>query len=547
MQEKVYITGHKNPDSDSICAAIAYANYKNIVGDYQAIPIRLGRVSRETQFILDYFGLEKPELKETIKLSVEDLDFDRVSPLSPDLSLKMALAIMEKNGLKSMPVADDDGSLIGMVTSSDIIRKYIDIWDNAILGRSGTTLDHIVETLSAKLIHSRDDRENGFAKTVVVAMDTKHAKDYVEKDDIAICGSREDAQLLCIDREVGVVVITGGVEPSKKVVERAKEKNINVIVSPQDTYTASKLISQAMPVRYAMTSENLQSFSIDDLVDEVRVEMTKTRFGAYPVVDQAKKVVGTLSRYHLISSKKKNIILVDHNERSQSIDGLEDAEILEIIDHHRVANVYTGKPIFFRNEPIGSTSSIIASIFFENGIRPSREIAGILAGALISDTLLLKSPTATKRDARILERLATIAEIDPEKFANEMFKAGTSLEGKEPNEIITQDFKEFKIAENIVAISQVFTMDMEAMEKMRADLLAEMESIRSQKGYSSLVLLLTDIFNESSEVVVVGDNKEKIAGAFGTTVRENVFKAPGVVSRKKQVVPPITAALQVEE
>ena len=242
MQEKVYITGHKNPDSDSICAAIAYANYKNIVGDYQAIPIRLGRVSRETQFILDYFGLEKPELKETIKLSVEDLDFDRVSPLSPDLSLKMALAIMEKNGLKSMPVADDDGSLIGMVTSSDIIRKYIDIWDNAILGRSGTTLDHIVETLSAKLIHSRDDRENGFAKTVVVAMDTKHAKDYVEKDDIAICGSREDAQLLCIDREVGVVVITGGVEPSKKVVERAKEKNINVIVSPQDTYTASKLI-----------------------------------------------------------------------------------------------------------------------------------------------------------------------------------------------------------------------------------------------------------------------------------------------------------------
>ncbi len=545
MQEKIYIMGHKNPDSDSICSALAYAEYKNSIGQ-EAVPVRLGEISRETEFILNYFGVEKPILKETVRLSIGDIDYDRIAPISPDISIKMALSIMETTGLNSIPVVDDSKKLIGMISASDIIKKYIDVWDNTILAKSGATLDNILDTLSAEPIYTSNERPLR-GKTIVIAMDPKDARGFIDEEDIAICGSREDAQLLGLECGVSLLIITGGICPSEKVIERAKEKNISLIVSPHDTFTAAKLITQAIPVGYTMTKKDLVYFNEDEILDDVREEMSKTRYRTYPVVNNDKEVIGLISRYHLISSKKKNVILVDHNERSQSIDGLEEAEILEIIDHHRVANVFTGKPIYFRNEPVGSTATIISSIFFENGRRPSREIAGILAGAIISDTLLLRSPTATVKDKLILDRLAKIANIDLEDFANEMFKAGTSLEGKTPKEIINQDFKEFTIQEKKIAISQVFTMDLESLENTKNELLIEMESLRDKRGYNSLVLLLTDIFNESSEIIVVGNDKEKIASAFGSKIKNNTFNAPGVVSRKKQVVPPITAALKLEE
>lgn len=542
MQEKVYIMGHKNPDSDSICSALAYAEYKNSIGGLKAIPVRLGEISRETQFILDYFGMEKPKLKETVRLSVEDLDYDKIAPISPDISIKMALNIMEKNGINSIPVVDENKKLVGIISASDIIKKYIDVWDNTILGKSGTTLDNIIDTLSAEPICVTSQR-GLTGKTIVIAMEPKHAKEYIEAGDIAICGSREDAQLLAIDYKVGLLIVTGGICPSDKVKKKAKEMDVNLIVSPHDTFTAAKLITQAMPVSYTMTKSNLSYFSEDDLVDDVRAEMSRTRYRTYPVVNHEEKVVGLISRYHLISSKKKKVILVDHNERSQSIDGLEEAEILEIIDHHRVADVFTGTPIYFRNEPVGSTATIISSIMFENGRRPSKQIAGILCAALISDTLLLKSPTTTATDKLMMERLARIADIDPEKFAMDMFKAGTSLAGKAPKEILCQDFKEFTIEDEQLAISQVFTMDLDNLDSMKEELIPVMEKIIKDRGYSILVLLLTDIFNESSEIVVVGEENELIAAAFGKDMKNNSFHVPGVVSRKKQVVPPITNAI----
>lgn len=542
MQEKVYIMGHRNPDSDSICSALAYAEYKNSLGELTAIPVRLGDINRETQFILDYFGVEAPELKETVRLSVEDLDYDKIAPINPDISIKMALNIMEKNGINSIPVVNTSEELVGMISASDMIKKYIDVWDSSILGKSGATVDNIIDTLSSDVIFMSDTNVLD-GKTVVIAMDPKDAKNYIDKGDIAICGSREDAQILALDKEVGILIVTGGITPSEKVSKKAKDKNISLIVSPHDTFTASKLITQAMPVSYAMTKENLVYFKEDDLVDDIKVEMANTRYRTYPVINNDKKVTGLISRYHLISSKKKKVILVDHNERSQSIDGLEEAEILEIIDHHRVADVFTGNPIYFRNEPVGSTATIIGSIMFENGRRPNRKIAGILCGALISDTLLLRSPTATPTDKMMLERLSRIADINPETFANEMFKAGTSLVGKQPKEILNQDFKEFTIEDEKLAISQVFTMDLDSLSELKEELVPAMEKIRKDKDYSFLVLLLTDIFNESSEIMVVGEEQELIASAFGKEISNNSFQAPGVVSRKKQVVPPITTAI----
>lgn len=543
MKETIYITGHKNPDSDSICAALAYAEYKNANGDFNAIPVRLGEINRETKFILEYFGVEAPILMETARLSVEDLDFDKIAPISPDISLRMALELMKKNNVNSLPVVDENEQLIGIVTISDIVEGYIDVWDNTILGRSSTSIDNIIDTLSAKPVNIPKNIKPFNGKILVLAMEPKSVVEYIEENDIVICGDRRDVQELALNSHISLMIITGNVNIDEEIISLAEEKDITIILTPYDTFTASRLISQSVPVRHVMTTVDLVVFSYDDLVDDVKAQMSQTRYRSYPVINDDNKVVGLISRYHLISSMRKKMILVDHNERSQSIDGLEECEIQEIIDHHRVADVFTGNPIYFRNEPVGSTSTIIASILFENGRRPSKKMAGVLAAAIISDTLLFKSPTATNTDKIVLERLARIADLDVEKFAMEMFRAGTSLVGKTPQELLTQDFKAFTIGEDKIGIAQVYTMDPDSLKEMKSELVSLMEDRAKEYGYSIFILMLTDIFAQASEMVVVGHNKELVAQAFGKKLMNNSFYAQGVLSRKKQVVPPITNAL----
>lgn len=542
MIETIYITGHKNPDSDSICAALAYAEYKNMSENVNAIPVRLGEINRETRFILDYFGVGSPKLLETVRLSVEDLDFDKIAPVSPDISLRMALELMKKNNINSLPIIDENEKLIGIVTISDIIQSYIDVWDNTILGKSGTTIDNIIDTLSAKPINISNISKPLIGKILVLAMEPKSVVKYIEKNDIVICGNRKDVQELAINSDISLMVLTGNNKVDEEIIKLAEKNNVTVISTPHDTFTTSRLITQSIPIEYVMTQDDLVIFCMDDLVDYVKVQMSQTRYRAYPVIDDNNnnKVTGLISRYHLISSMKKKVILVDHNERSQSVDGLEECEILEIIDHHRVGDVFTGNPIYFRNEPVGSTCTIIASIFFENGRRPSKKMAGILAAAIISDTLLFKSPTSTDVDKIILDRLGKIADLDVDKFAMEMFKAGTSLEGKRPEELLKQDFKAFTIEEEKVGIGQVFTMDPGSLENMKSDLILLMEERADRNGYSIFMLMLTDIFNEASEMIVVGQNKELVAKAFEKDLINDSFYVPGVLSRKKQVVPLVT-------
>ncbi len=545
MKENIFILGHKNPDSDSICSALAYADYKNGNGHVNAIPVRLGDLNKETKFILDYFDVEPPELMETVRLSVEDLNFDKLAPVSPEVSLRMALNLMKKNNLNNLPVIDESEKLIGVVTVSDIIQSYIDVWDNSILGKSETSIDNIIDTLSAIPILIADKIRPLSGKLVVLAMEPNNIKEYIEENDIAICGDRRDAQEIAISSNISLLIVTGNGVLDKDLINKAKEKNITIITTPHDTFTTSRLITQSIPISYVMTKENIVLFSLDDLVDHVKAQMSQTRYRSYPVIDDNNndKVIGSISRYHLISSMKKKVILVDHNERSQSIDGLEEAEILEIIDHHRVADVFTGSPIYFRNEPVGSTSTIIASIMFENGRRPSKKIAGILAAAIISDTLLFKSPTSTGTDQIILERLARIADLEVESFAIEMFKAGTSLVGSTPQELLSQDFKTFTIDEDKIGIAQVYTMAPDSLNDMKDNLIDLMEQRAKQEDFSIFILMLTDIFNEASEMIIIGNNKELVAKAFGKELENNSFYAPGILSRKKQVVPPITTML----
>ena len=543
MKDVIYVTGHKNPDSDSICAAYAYAEFKNKIGDIETIACRLGNVNQETQYILDYFNAEAPQLLKTVKLKVEDLQFDNISPVSPELSLKTAWTIMRDKNIKTLPVADENDHLLGVLAVSNLTSCYMDIWDNRILAKSNTTLDNIIDTLSAKASYINENLTTFPGKIVVSAMQPDTMTGHIEEGDIAIVGDREEAQAELIKLNVSLMIVTGGYAPSQNIIELAKEHGVTVIVTQHDSFTTSRLLVQSIPVGYVMVKENIVSFTTDDLVDDIKGIMTETRFRSYPVLDQNGRVVGTVSRYHLISNHKKKVIQVDHNERGQSVDGLEDAEVLEIIDHHRVADIQTNNPIYFRNEPVGSTSTIVAKCFFESGIRPSRKAAGLLCGAIISDTLLFRSPTCTPQDQYICKKLAEIADINIEEFAKEMFKAGTSLKGKTVEQIFNSDFKPFTIEDTKVGIAQVNTMDIEGFMPLKEEMLNYMDQKAKEAGLDMVMLLLTDILNEGSEILVTGNKPEIVEKAFNVTLKDKGAFLPGVLSRKKQVVPPITNAI----
>lgn len=543
MKDVIYITGHKNPDTDSICSAIAYAEFKNKTGATKAIPIRIGEINRETEFILNYFNIDIPQLVETVKVQVSDLNIDTVAPISPEISLKTAWAIMKKNNIKTLPVIDEEDRLVGIASISNLTSTYMDIWDNYILAKSNTRIENILDTISGKFLYINESSKVITGKIVVAAMRPDSASEIIEQGDVVICGDREDSQALALDCNAALLIVTGDHTVSDTILEKAKEKGCTIIVTPHDTFTATRLVSQSIPINHVMTKNKIIFFSTDDFVEEIKDVMLETRYRSYPVVDTEGRVCGSISRYHLISHNKKKVILLDHNEKGQSVHGLEDAEVLEIIDHHRIADVQTGNPIYFRNEPVGSTSTIVASIFFENGIRPTKNTAGLLCAAIISDTLLFKSPTSTNTDKMILKRLAQIANIDVDKFAKEMFKAGTSLLGKTPDEIFHQDFKYFTLNNFKLGVSQVSTMDLEGFSSMIPDMLTLMERKAEKDNFNLLILMLTDIIKGGSEMLVVGEDKEVFARAFNVKLNASSVYLPNILSRKKQVIPPISAAI----
>ncbi|MCM1567301.1 MAG: putative manganese-dependent inorganic diphosphatase [Dehalobacter sp.] len=543
MDKLVFVTGHKNPDTDSICSAIAYAELKKKLG-VNAVPKRLGDINRETEFVLKHFGVEIPEHLFTVKTQVADLNVDQAFPVSSDISIKTAWHLMKKNNIKTIPVIDDHERLLGIVTLSDITNNYMDALDNNTIASTRTTLRNIAETLNATLICGSQEDFETTGKVVVAAVEPDDLHSFVEPGDIVITGNRLDIQLKALEYGTTCLIITCGGDPSQELIEEARSRNIVLLTTPIDTYTTVRLVNQSIPVGAVMTSQNLISFNIDDFIDDIQDKMLKTRYRSYPIVDDNNRIQGFISRYHLISQRKKNVILVDHNEKSQTVNGIEEAEILEIIDHHRLGDIQTASPIFLRNEPVGSTSTIVANMFFEMGIRPSKSIAGILCSAILSDTLKFKSPTSTYVDRMTAEKLAEIAGIDDmDKYANQMFKEGSSLQGKTLKEIFYQDFKDYAFGKYRIGIGQVFTMDKEKISEMEDSLIAFMKQLCAEKGYHLLMLFVTDILDQASEVLFSGEEKELISLAFNVDLGENSVCLPGIVSRKKQVVPLISAAV----
>lgn len=543
MNKKIYVLGHKNPDTDSICSAISYAELKRKLG-LNAIPGRLGDLNHETEFVLKYFEVALPELIETVKKQVLDLNMDVVPSLSPEIPVKTTWNIMKKTNLKSLPVVDDHEKLIGVVTLSDITEKYMDAVDNNIIAASKTPLQNIADTLNAKIISGGQSDYDTNGKVLILAAEPSQLDAFIEKGDIVIAGNRQDSIMRSMELGANCVIMTCCNEVEALIIEEAKKHGCILMTTQADTFTTARLINQSIPIGYVMATNEIVKFDFDDFVDDVKETMMTTRFRSYPVVDNSNKVRGFISRYHVISQNKKKVILVDHNEMSQTVQGIEEAEILEIIDHHRLGDIQTGKPIFFKNEPVGCTSTIVANMYFDAGIRPSKKMAGLMCSAILSDTLRFKSPTCTYLDSVTAEKLAEIAGIDIDSYSMEMFKAGSTLKGKTPREILCKDFKEFEFNKSRIGIGQVYSIDIESVEEIRDAILSFMSSYCTDGNYDLILLLVTDILNQGSEVFFVGDLKEIVGKAFDIQTKEYSVYLPGVVSRKKQVIPYIANALE---
>jgi len=544
MSDLVYVSGHRNPDTDSICSAIAYSYLLNATNKYNAVPVRLGEINRETEYVLKRFGVEHPVLLKTVKQKVEDLNYDKVTVFSKDLTLKTAWFLLKQQNLKSAPILDEHGQLLGLLSTSNIIEGYMDQWDSEVLKKAKTPVENVIDTLEANVIYLNESLKVVEGDIHIAAMSGSEAKKRIHENDVVIVGGdRSDDLEELISVKPSLIVLTGSLTADENVVKKCEEQGISIISTPFNTYQTSQQIVQAIPVEYVMIKGDIKTFSTDDTLDYMKEVMSETRYRGYPVIDLNNRCVGSISRFALLKGLRKKVILVDHNERGQSIPGIEEADILEIVDHHRVADIQTVGPLLFRGEPLGSPATIVTKIFDELDVEMPSHIAGLLLGAVVSDTLLFKSPTCTPVDTKIAKKLAEIAGVDIQEFAMEMFKAGTSLVGKTVDEIFNQDFKKFSFDNLQVGVAQVNSMDIEGFLPYKKDMLDYMNKFAEDNNLEFTLLLLTDIINANSEIFVGGPRPELVEKAFNVQLTECQGTLAGVISRKKQVVPAITAVM----
>lgn len=543
-ENKIYVVGHKNPDTDSICSAIAYAALKKELTGKHYVARRAGRLNEETQYVLEYFGVEVPKLLSDLRVQVRDVDLRRAENLNGSVSIKTAWAQMKELNIKTLPIGRNN-KLEGLITVGDIARSYMDVYDSNILARSKTQYRNIASTIDGKIISGNEHSYVSKGKVAIAASSRQLMSDFVDEDDLVILGDRIEAQQLAIDINVSCMVVCGDARIPNEVLKQAKEKEIVVIASPHDTFTVARLINQSIPVRHFMTKDELITFYPKDYVDDVKEVMARKKYRDFPVVDINGDFQGFISRRRLLNCRKKQVILVDHNEESQAVDGIEQADVLEIIDHHRLNSIQTIGPVVFRNQPVGCTATIIYQMYQEYNKPVNPVIAGLLCSAIISDTLLFRSPTCTLLDEDAAKELAEIAGINMEELAQAMFKAGSNLQGKSAEEICFLDFKQFTVNDTVFGVGQVNSMSAQELTEIKTQIESELDKIRQNHRLDMIFFMLTNIMTESSELLCVGpEAREKAISAFDLNGKSDTLYLKGVVSRKKQLVPAIVEALQ---
>ncbi len=549
VQEKktIYVIGHKNPDTDSICSAISYANLKNKLSDNLYIPMRAGQVSNETRFVLETFGVDSPQLITDVATQVKDLSIKKPQGLARDVSLRRAWTLMRDTKDATMPVIDENGALEGIIALKDIATANMDIYETHILSLSKTPYKNILETIDGTMVVGD---ENGYVeqgKLLIGAANPDLLESYVEEGDILVTGNRYESQLCGIEMEAGCIIVCMGASISKTIQKLAAQHDCRIISTPHDTYMVARLITQSTPVGYFMKKTKLHTFKTEDFVNDIKSAVAKIRHREFPILDSDGNYCGMLSRRSLIDMDKKKVIMVDHNERSQAVDGIDDAEILEVIDHHKIGTIETISPVYFRNQPVGCTATIVYQMYCENEVEIEPNIAGLLCSAIISDTLMFRSPTCTQADKQAAGALANIAKIDIALHAAEMFRAGSALQDKTEEEIFYQDFKKFSTEEVNFGVGQVSSMDKLELEALRPKIEEYMLTSLQKTGLNMMFFLLTDIIEESSITLFVGEHApELMKSAFQAEFEEGEHHTylKGVVSRKKQLIPKLMAALQ---
>ena len=543
-KEKIYVIRHKNRDTDSICSAIAYADLRQKVTGQVHEAKRAGHVNDETAYVLDRFGVEAPKLLTDVRLQVRDLDIHEMPGLKPNASIRDTWERMRQEQAKTLPIVKDD-ELVGVVSTGDIAKSYMDVYDSEILSKARTQYRNIVKTLDGTMITGNEHGYFMRGKVAIGASSPNLMEEFIEKDDLVILGDLEEAQACAVNIDASCMVICKDAEVSPKLIQKAKEQSIVIIQTPYDTFTTARLINQSIPVKFYMTSGPLTMFRMNDYVDDIKDIMAKKRFRDFPILDRHGRFKGFISRRRFLGASKKKVILVDHNERSQAVDGIEEAEIIEIIDHHRLGDIETVSPITFRNQPVGCTATIINQMYEENEIEVPREIAGILCGAIISDTLLFRSPTCTPLDERTAKKLAKISDIDLEQMAQEMFNAGSNLKGKSAEDICFQDFKQFTVNDTIFGVGQITSMSKEELAAIRDMMTEHLPKVLEAHNLNMIYFMLTDILAESTELLCVGTGARGIAlSAFDLPDNAKSLILKGVVSRKKQLIPVLVETMQ---
>ena len=547
-KRKIYVIGHKNPDTDSICSAIAYADIKNRTEEnpvYEAK--RAGQINEETLYVLKRFQMNTPGYMPNVGTRVKDMDVRKVGGVDSKISLKKAWTLMRNENVFTLPILNQNQELEGLITTNDITESYMDVYNNAALSEARTPYRNILETVDGTMIVGNEHAHFTDGKVLIAASSPEVMEQSVEQNDLVILGNRYEAQLCAIEMGASCIIVCMGVPISKTIRRLAEERECFVISSPHDTYTVARLINQSMPVKHFMTSENLVKFSIDDYTDDIKEVMAKLRHRDFPVLNKHGKYVGMVSRRNLLGIKRRQLCLVDHNEISQAVDNIESAEILEIIDHHRIGSLQTMAPVYFRNQPVGCTATILYQVYQEKNLTIEPNIAGLLCSAILSDTLMFRSPTCTAMDKAAAEKLAEIAGVKCEELASEMFAAGSNLKNKSPEEIFYQDFKKFELNKSSFGVGQITSVNADELTEIKKELLPYMEKALGSHGESMLFFMLTDIINESTELLFYGgDSKNVVSEAFHKEPQEGEQSVilPGVVSRKKQLIPALVETLQ---
>ena len=543
---KVVVIGHRNPDTDSICSAIAYAELKNRTSTLVCEPRRAGKMNQETEFVLKKFGVTPPRMCTDVNPKIRDVDYREMPGIPGSTSLRRAWKIMRDQQIDTLSITSTDNELEGIITVKDLATANMDVFDTAVLAKSRTSYKNILETLNGTMVVGNADAVCTTGHIKIGTATPEMLESSVEKGDIVILSNRYESQLCAIEKEASLLIICNGAKVGRTIQRIADETGVAIMTTPVDTYAAGKLISQCAPISYYMTRDDILKFTLVTPVADVLRVMAKVRHRYFPILDEDGKYCGMVSRRNVIALRKRRIILVDHNEATQAVEGFDQAEILEIIDHHRIGSLETSGPVYFRNQPVGCTATIITQMYDENGVDIPPQIAGLLLAAILSDTLAFRSPTCTPVDENTAKRLAKIAGVDIEEFSTEMFEAGEKLDGKTPEEVFLQDFKVFMCGDIRFGVAQGSYMTRKNLQAAQALLQPYLEEARNKQNVEDLYMLLTDVPKEESVVICTGRYAAEVLsnGFENRPAADGSWTLPGVVSRKKQFIPAMMSAYQ---